>query len=636
MLKKRLSILVLSCFGVLCVGDPAWAIGIRAAERDVALGQPLDVSMGLTLAPGDVVDPDCVRAQVTIGDVVQPREAVGAQILDLDGRGPVVRVRTLGPVNEPVVSVNVSVGCSSSVSRTFVMFADPPGLVNVATISRAPEVLPEVPAAAEARTARAPASRPSSAANPDPGRTLAAAAALSPQTAPRPPPKRRATPRTNARREAAARSAAKAKEAREAPADTRQVATTSRLRLDAAPLTPESAGPSITDDALAAVRDANAVVLSAIAAASSAQGRMALLESTVERLRVEAQEQAAVTAQLRERAALAERRTAWVMPLLGAIVLVAGLAVWLWLRLRALDLTRQADWRQVAAQQGDRHAVAPAPPGSVPMLVERSIRSGRSAAAQGGLAPAAVISPSELFDEPVEPHYDSQLEEVMRTRPLPVSSRVEPMQPKGVSAEELIDLEQQAEFFIVLGQEDSAIELLVRHLRETGGTSPLPYLKLLDIYRDMGDQAAYDRTRERFNQRFNALAPEWGDASASGRALSDYPAVLESLQAAWSRPLDAMADLESLLFRRDGGELFDLPAYRDLLFLYSLARDLTLLNEGRSAAGPVDVLLPLHDTPAAPVSSWAGIGKQDPVDAATAPVDLDLTEPTESGFSRLG
>jgi hypothetical protein len=162
-----------------------------------------------------------------------------------------------------------------------------------------------------------------------------------------------------------------------------------------------------------------------------------------------------------------------------------------------------------------------------------------------------------------------------------------------VSVEELIDLEQQAEFFIVLGQEEAAIDLLVDHLRSTGGGSPLPYLKLLEIYHRRGEREHYERMRTRFNHRFNAYAPEWGVDLQAGRSLDTYPGVIPRLQQVWSRPLDAMAELEALLFRKSRGELFDLPAYREVLFLYSLARD--LLDREATAGGNVDLLLPLSD-----------------------------------------
>jgi hypothetical protein len=210
--------------------------------------------------------------------------------------------------------------------------------------------------------------------------------------------------------------------------------------------------------------------------------------------------------------------------------------------------------------------------------------------------------------------------------------------PRDVSIEELLDLEQQAEFFMVLGQEEAAIDLLVDHLRDTGGGSPLPYLKLLEIYKRRNDREAYERTRARFNHRFNAYAPEWEADLASGRSLEDYPGVVPRLQQVWSKPLDAMAELEALLFRKSRGQLFDLPAYREVLFLYSLARD--LLDREAADSGNVDLLLPLSDaaggdTTARAYLSLEGESVFDPLpeDKPTAPIDLDLSQPEDAPLS---
>jgi hypothetical protein len=168
---------------------------------------------------------------------------------------------------------------------------------------------------------------------------------------------------------------------------------------------------------------------------------------------------------------------------------------------------------------------------------------------------------------------------------------------REVSVEELLDLEQQADFFIALGQEDAAIDLLMSHLRSTGGLSPLPYTKLLEIYRRQGDRDAFERIRARFNRRFNAYAPEWEAGPMSGRVLEEYPQAVQELQARWGEPLDAMAVLEAMLFRKDPAhELFDLPAYKDVLLLYAIERD--LWQEGGALLPAVDVLLPLGDEPA--------------------------------------
>jgi hypothetical protein len=162
---------------------------------------------------------------------------------------------------------------------------------------------------------------------------------------------------------------------------------------------------------------------------------------------------------------------------------------------------------------------------------------------------------------------------------------------------------------------------------------------LLEIHRRRGDREAYERTRVRFNQRFNSVAPDWQADPKDGRSLEAYPLVVGRIQHAWATPLDAMAELEALLFRKSRGELFDLPAYREVLFLYALARD----RLDRDAVDPhqVDLLLPLADggefssTAPSPFMALAPEGGADretaeerPEERPTSPVDLDLTQGT--------
>ncbi len=176
--------------------------------------------------------------------------------------------------------------------------------------------------------------------------------------------------------------------------------------------------------------------------------------------------------------------------------------------------------------------------------------------------------------------------------PIPLGGTAESR--REVTVEELIDLEQQAEFFIVLGQDDAAIDVLMGHLRSSGGATPLPYLKLLEIYRRRDDREAYERIRERFNRRFNAYAPEWGNDLQLGRTLEDYPAAISRLQSVWPNPESAMELLEESLLRgEEAVGTFDLPAYREVLFLYSIARDIA----ERMQPDSVDLLLPITDNP---------------------------------------
>jgi hypothetical protein len=385
--------------------------------------------------------------------------------------------------------------------------------------------------------------------------------------------------------------------------------------------------PQLTAEALAMVDQANEAVKAAIAAASASQARMAALEASVQQLRAEAAAQQAQMQALRERASTVQASQVWTWPLLLLSVALLLVSAWLWLRLRTVERERQQAWLNAARAAPASPPAAPAAPSpsQVPVLMERRLRGDRAAAPGAGLAPVHIPPASELpetapgdLDEPPEPA-------MQKTQPL-----VPPVTPladqRDVSAEELIDLEQQAEFFVVLGQDEAAIDLLVAHLRDTGGASPLPYLKLLEIYHRLGDRDAYDHTRTRFNQRFNARAPAWEAFQDGGRTLEDYPQVMGWLQYVWPRPADAMVELEALLFRRDGGELFDLPAYREVLFLYSLARDL-LDMESAGAAAPVDLLLPLGGEEASARSAIESL--------PTEPIDLDLSlTPDDEGRTR--
>jgi hypothetical protein len=196
---------------------------------------------------------------------------------------------------------------------------------------------------------------------------------------------------------------------------------------------------------------------------------------------------------------------------------------------------------------------------------------------------------------------------------------------RELTPDELIDLEQQADFFIALGQEESAIDLLMAHVRSSGGTSPMPYLKLLEIYRRRGEVEAYQRVAERFSRRFNVRVDDWDGDPAQSRPLGDYPEIVQRITRAWPTPARAADLLEALLFRRDPLQAgFDVAAYEELLFLYALAKDLA----GTQGNGDgVDLLLPLEIGDAAPaithVTAAASRGA-----AEDAEVDLDLrTQP---------
>jgi pilus assembly protein FimV len=158
-----------------------------------------------------------------------------------------------------------------------------------------------------------------------------------------------------------------------------------------------------------------------------------------------------------------------------------------------------------------------------------------------------------------------------------------------ISVDELLDLEQQVDFFMVLGQDGDAIELLEQQVSGSGCRSPLPYLKLLDVYRLQGEVGAFERVREQFGARFGLQAPGWGVEGIPVRSLEQYPSLLMDLCDRWTQTDEALDWLNHQLFHcEDHGQVLDIPAYEDLLFLFLVARDLdkaASANGGESGLG---------------------------------------------------
>ena len=641
MLKKRPRLATVAVAAATVTASAALAAGFGAGGSAAVLGQPLDFAVPVRLEAGETLTADCLSAEVTVGDRRLPGGLVQTALEGAGSEAPRVRVFTAVVMDEPIVGVLLQAGCASKFSRRFVVLADPP--------AHAPQVA--APAFA-ALPADADAGGNLPAAHGGAGAALAAVASV-PESLTRrvasiePQAERRvrsAAPASGPRRVAAAAPRAARRAQRTQP-------PVARLRLDLALPAFAVAEANGVEQALNAVAQAAAAARESASAASAARERIAQLERNVDKLRSDAQASRDLAGTLRERLAQADGAGRWQWPLLALVGLLAAMAGWLALRLSAAHRARDAAWRQAAGSAppvGAVESTASKPATSPVPFVASDLKMPATVPGRARTAPAwPPQAPPDPWAEaqaalPLAAAHPTE-SAVLRTQPLPAGVQPDGNPPRDVTIEELIDLEQQADFFVVLGQDDAAIELLVEHVRQTGGGSPLPYLKLLEIHRRRGDRADYERTRTRFNHRFNAYAPEWDIDLASGRALEDYTGIVPRLQQVWARPIEAMAELESLLFRRSRGELFDLPAYREVLFLYALARD--LLDREAADSGSVDLLLPMasganggdfSSTAPAPyleLGRELPAGPRDAQDRPTAPVDFDVSQDLDRPIS---
>lgn len=161
------------------------------------------------------------------------------------------------------------------------------------------------------------------------------------------------------------------------------------------------------------------------------------------------------------------------------------------------------------------------------------------------------------------------------------------MAGRSVKAEELFDVHQQADFFVSLGQKDQAIEVLRLHIEESEKTSALVYLDLLKLHHEQGERLEFEAFRLEFNARYNAEMPSFEDynEAAMGEGLQGYPVAMSRIAALWPSE-KVLTVLEESMFREPDSQTatFDLEAYRELLLLYAMMKD--MLHSQTLGKGP--------------------------------------------------
>ncbi len=656
---------------LLLVSPLASALGFGSGTSPTTLGQHLNFAASVILDVDETISRDCVFADVVAGDAqVAPRNVRAVLEATRDPTQRIVRVTTSVVIDEPVVTIEVSVGCGSRISRRFVAFIDPPSLQLAE--AGASETMPLPSQGVDGQTATLADVARQADASRRPG------ASVAPENDGDPPASRaRPAPRGPERiAVASAASVAPARPrhthaaAKPARASTRTALVAPprragpRLRLEAPGLLAATPPPPAASAASAVAALPNVVVPVALpvlpaqaamalvtpsaTAASDAtteaqqRERIQTLEAGLASVRAGAQATQQTIGELQARLRQAEGaryRNALVYVLIGTTLLgiLVAIALW-WLRPRQRQRARWFDAQASQQARAGRTEKRPVPPPplapSIPAPATgdsghnwsehpaNALPSTRPAAI-GGLDVTTVLGP-----ELPRPDFEANSH-----RGVAVSVR---NNSGELSMEELIDLEQQAEFFVVLGQDEAAISLLDGYV-QGGGKSPLPYLQLLEIHQRRGEQPAYDRVRKTFNGRFNAHAPDWSSDLHLGRALDAYPQTVARLQSLWTTPLSAMTALDNLLFRRQAAEeTFDFPAYSELLFLYSIARELS--GNVETDFGSIDLFLPLEGALAEAPEEDEEEENQDYVKtgAGRLSVDLDFSHwPEDAAMSDL-
>lgn len=112
------------------------ALTVGAVRGAALVGQPLDVSVPVALEAGEDASSLCFDGDVLYADTQLGASRVSIVPQAASARHEViVRIRSTVAVNEPVVTVNLRVGCAGAVTRRYVLLADAPNVAMVAPAS---------------------------------------------------------------------------------------------------------------------------------------------------------------------------------------------------------------------------------------------------------------------------------------------------------------------------------------------------------------------------------------------------------------------------------------------------------------------------------------------------------------------
>lgn len=651
------------------------AMSLGGARGTAIIGRTFDISVPVTLAQQNgVPEASCFVAEVFYGDSRVTPASVQVVVQRVTTADLTLVVRVNEVVNEPVVTVHLRAACPDAVSRRYVLLADAPAVQVPAPALGSPTVV--VPVVGVVATGAAPGSVPAA---------LVAATKKSPSTLRQQAGRKRgvgaglsaAAPsadvprKTDRTRTSRADSAPKVSEARggahsRLQVDILDLAAPAQLQLrNSNEMT--AIGPAdeaAKAQAAALWRAINADPSELLRDAERVEGLEAQLRKQLANSQLQVREIGA----LKEKLVQAENERFFnplVYLLVGLLLLCLLAVALLWRSAGGLAAGRLPWWQRGRA---DHLGVAGAndPVGAFEGMVDEASNSVKIikpeaqmvAQADEVVIPAVSsaqqtrVSPGiKLSGQAQQSVVPSSWSELMRHREVQLATTVgHHASPEftlsnfdaghSVKAEELLDIQQQADFFIALGQTDQAINVLCQHISSKPETSALAYIDLFDIFHNTGRRNDYDLLRVEFNRVFNAEVPDFEHYTAGSRSLMDYEEAIGHIEALWSKP-QVLQVIEESLFRKPDHdhEPFDIQAYRELLMLYSLAKNVHAPHARALAKADLDIDLGTQESSdaalAAKASTQAGVlasqqgqvaSNAPPAEAAKAGEDVNFDE----------
>lgn len=129
-----------------------------------------------------------------------------------------------------------------------------------------------------------------------------------------------------------------------------------------------------------------------------------------------------------------------------------------------------------------------------------------------------------------------------------------------------------------MGLGHGAAQTLTEQIRSEPKQALRYWLKLLEIYRQNGQQTEFEHAAEELRQHFNVQPEDWNARPEARRSLEDYPHIATRLTDLWGKP-SCLTYLQNLLDDNRGGARSGFPQ--------SVAEELLLLTAILKADGIV-------------------------------------------------
>jgi hypothetical protein len=589
-------------FGALLLGVTAstFAVSLGRMRGTAIVGRSFDVTLSGQLGSNERLSALCVEAEVFFGDnQILPGRVSTVLAAGATAGEVLIRVRTSSAVDEPVVTVNVREGCLQKNTRKYVLLAEvltgKAGDLAIGSGEVAGSAPVQLPAVGDQDGKITRPANPAFVA-PSVTASLRKKAATDKTSS--------ATPPDGA---AQRLSGLSARLMAKAALESASKSSRSRLKLDPLELGAER-DPVLRASSELLTQPSADVQQRAVAAALwqalNAQPqdmlrdsqRLKSLETDVARMLTQSRmtDKAVSDFRVQLEQSRSERFSNWLVYALAALLFLTWLtAAFLWTRSRREHGEESGSlWWRKGLGPDDKAAMNLAPQ------------------AMAGSAPDANFTHADLNNAgKFEPNFGLEGEDPLFDRrkgsssvppagrfktiePIAAKERIEfsislpsmTGMPRIVNAEELFDVQQQADFFVSLGDFDKAIEVLRHHIADNVETSALAYLDLFDLYHQLGRKVDYEILSEDFSHTFNAKVPAFDDYKSATQGLEFYSAALSRIVSLWPTP-KVLEVIEESIFRKPDSrsEVFSLAAYRELLLLHAIAKRVVDPSGGRKS-----------------------------------------------------